>query len=309
MALTTYKISSNGKGSIPSDRIAPMMTRHARFSFIFQFTTGATVGTAPANVWRPQTLTRSIFQTGDGDTGTAPFTSAGYITPALSPTNSFQMTNAYRGGAWSDSDDALLLSFGAYVDNFRVIPAADITTDTTAAVRVNSGGMGVEAAQLDDFVNSALSLAEVYIVPPGTNTSCSACIGELRQNAPGVGVMSNSPAFAGVGLKDRDSREGLHTEVLVEGNANNQLNVSPNKLLINFAGQLGDGATPGVAPWVQPLAGMALRADTSLAVIDFVMVIFFAYVTYDADGGFHGSTPTDERLCNYFKAPDSCFAT
>lgn len=120
--------------------------------------------------------------------------------------------------------------------------------------------------------------------------------------------MSNSPSFAGVGLKDRDSRVGFRTDVIVEGNLGNLVNISPNTILINFAGNLGQLGTAGTAPWVEPLAGMALRATTSLVVIDFVMVVWFAYITYDDAGNFDGWSSIDKKILNYFKNSESCFA-
>lgn len=305
-------VTAGGKAVNVSDRTAPILTRHARFSFIFQFV-------AASDVWTPITTTRTVFVNGIDDTTASPYTQAGYST-VTQPNNSILLTDAYKGGAWSEDFDCILLACGAVLQGEpRIIPAVALPPPDGAAttVALNSGFAGIESAQTDDFVQFVVNGAQLQILPTGSNTACAAYLGLLRLQQAGYSS-ANSPNFTGLGRNDGDSRYGFNTTVIVEGNRGNVAGFTPNRIEIDFLGSAAANTASGVGvtSGVQRLPALAARADGTLLALDFDMVVHYARIQVGEeknDAGqmvpaYQGAYEVDRRKIRRFLGQDSICA-
>ncbi len=306
-------VTAGGKPVNVSDRTAPILTRHCRFSFIFSFV-------AAADVWFPQTTTRTVFVNGIDDTTASPYVAAGYSN-VTQPNNTIAFTDAYKGGAWSEDFDCILLACGAVLQGPpRIISSAfNATLDNTSVVELNSGSAGIESAQTDDFVQFIVNGAQLQILPTGSNTACAAYLGLLRLQQAGYSS-TNSPNFSGLGRNDGDSRYGFNTTVIVEGNRGNVAGFTPNRIEIDFLGsaQANQAGTPSITTTsgVQRLPALAARADGTLLALDFDMVVHYARIQVGEeknDAGqmvpaYQGAYEVDRRKIRRFLGQDSICA-
>ena len=301
--------------SIPADRVAPMLRKHYRFAYIWRFQAVGGLATVADNRWHPVVNSVTTFVNGADDTDKQlPFIAANYTTATV-PANSFVHTNSYRGGAWSKSKDCLLTFLGLKGDGAvrLVTPSGTAGTagsDTYAGVQLFSGAYDAATSTMyDDFFESMISGSEMLILPESQNSACSACLGETRFLQSGYSS-SNSSAFAAQGRMDGDSREPLGTDVIVEANVGNVSGFNPNRIQINFLGNIVPNAISATvaanAPSLAPLGGLPVPADGTLAVLDVDLVVGFAFVEYETDSagnitGYHGDTQMDKAAVTKYR--------
>lgn len=321
--------------NIPADRVAPMLRKHYRFAFVYRWqAVGSAFWTAAQcdNAWHPVVNTVTTFVNGTDDTNVqVPFLQANYTTVNV-PANSYVHTNSYRGGAISKSHDALITFIGLKGDGaIRTILPAQQSGGTVAAatalagtansntfqsVQLSSGQYDAAlSTQYDDFYEGMISGSEMLILPESQNSACSACLGETRFLQSGYSS-SNSSAFAAQGRMDGDSREPLGTDVIVAANVGNVSGFNPNRIQINFLGNInGTVATGGtaaantafasVAPSVTQLGGLPAPADGTLAVLDIDLVVGFAFLEYYTDENgqesYRGLTQMDKAAVTKYR--------
>ena len=262
-------ISPAGSSRIDlNDRTSALPFAHHAMAFGFRYD-------ASKRAFVPATKTLRVFVSGIDDTNASPWVEAGYNYSHV-PSNSIDVTNAYKGGAFSITDPVQVFSIAVVPsETVRIVPASDVTSTRGGNFAFPRKGGRITAlrdqatdfwkATFDDLWSATCHASEASLNPPGNNTMCSAFAGlfrffrekdrRVRPNAPG----------------------GCHRfacEVFVEANQMNMGDFNPGRISFEFDGDVEVALRDGVpAP-----------NDGDYAVIDMDVRVEFARVRFTSDG-------------------------
>ena len=276
-----HYISHSGVASVNlTDRISALPFRHHAMAFGFRYN-------AADRVFVPATRELTVFERGIDDTCARPYVGAGYSTPSV-PDNSVDITNVYKGGAFSITDPVQLLSIAVVPSGtVRIVRAesADVKHAGTPAFPRDGGTITSLREQHDDFWNatfddfwSAASFAsQAHALPPGNNTICSLYVGLVRfMREKDRASRPNSPRGY--------FRFGDH--VFAEPNLRNASDFNPNRIRFTF----------GESPSIALRDGLAAPADGDFAVLDMDVRVETARVVFSKAGdSYEGVDETDKR--------------
>lgn len=274
--------SQNGVPQINlNDRLSPLPFKHAACAFGFRYD-------AARRAFVPATTTLTAFARGCDDTSEKPFASAGYSVPFV-PTNSVDLSTAYKGGALSITYPVQVFSMAVVPSGtVRLVPAADVDVSNreTPAFPRNGGRITALRDQANDFWGATFDdlwsactyASQSTVQPPGNNTACSSFAGLFRfLREKDRAVRPNAP-------------NGYHRfacEVFCEPNVQNMGDFQPNRIQFDFRGGVSEVALRD---------GVPAPNDGDYAVIDFDVRVEFAHVEFSADAkSYEGVSESDKR--------------
>jgi hypothetical protein len=308
MAQSAIWVSKGGTNAIPqNDRVSALRVQHHKMAVVWQYD-------AASATFAPLTSLLTVFVNGIDDTVATPWGQAGYNTANV-PSNSIDVTSAYKGGAFSIDAPCVLISVGLMPEQtLRVLPLANATAGTlyTGTPQVSRFGGTVTdlSAQFDDFWGGFVHQAFCNLLPPGNNTMCSAYIGLPQFFNSGMG-QSNSPNLSTPGQNRPEARYGFAAPLFVEANLRNMGDFNPNRLQFT----LGPNATstaaadPTAVLAVSKLPAVTAPTDNDLVVMDVIVSVEYARVKFnDAGDEFEGVEEIDKRKIGMaFGAQSACY--
>lgn len=230
--------------------------------------------------------TRTLFSKGiDDSSGT--YDSIGYST-VPGATDDIEVTNAGKGGSFSNQYDTLILSVGFFPERApRVgIDAAGAALATfTSSVSPRGTGVTGSREQLiyNELVTCAFGGSQLTLLPTNKNEGCQTYLGIPQLAAPGTGWQESGLTQIGQHLPS--ARYTFATPVLVAPNRDNS-DMSPNRIQWSWSSnQTG----------CERAVGQPARASGVVVVLDMVCVVDLARVVVEREAGVVKKiTPVDD---------------
>lgn len=182
-----------------SDRVSAMPFKHHALAYGFRFD-------AATRTLAPVTRELLAFEHGLDDTVRFPWVSAGYSTECV-PDNSTDVTNTYRGGAWSNTHPTIITGITlAFPTIARIVPASAVKrgpcehNPSVEYVAFPRGGGAVlpdtaTVAELQGVLTDALLHGgDVRLLPPGNHSGCSLYVAPARFLRGADGTVAWRPA-------------------------------------------------------------------------------------------------------------------
>ena len=266
-----------------NDRVSSMPHKHHALAYGFRFD-------AATRTLSPVTRELLAFEHGIDDTMQFPWVSAGYSTEYV-PDNSTDVTNTYRGGAWSLTNPCILTGITlAFPTIARIVPASAVkrgpcehnpSVEYVAFPR-HGGDVLPDTATVAEMqgvlTDALLHGGDVRIPPPVRVISDFAYIGPARYLRGERGTIAWRP----------------RNEFFCEANWRNLSDFNPNRFLLVFRENVRS------IPWP---AGIDAPADGDYVVIDFDVRCEVAEVEFIDDGNdYAGVSERDKRLIAAYRA-------
>lgn len=262
-----------------NDRISALPFAHHAMAFGFQYD-------ARRRVFEPKTKNLTVFERGMGDDEANPWVGAGYSFATV-PANSVDITDTYKGGAFSITDPVQVFSIAVVPSGaVRIVRAADARFMTGAnnptfprfggrfsSLREQSNDFW--SAMFDDLWSATVHASEAKILPPGNNAACSLFAGNVRfMRENDSDVRPNAPG----------GYYRLGAQVFCEPNVRNMADFNPNRIHFDFGNSTAEVALRD---------GGAAPCDGDYAVIDMDVRVEYAHVRFNKNG-YDGVTEIDK---------------